>query len=250
MIVMNSDHSRLGFPLLLFGVVFAFFQVYPSFLKTPGFDLLTWGDLLDFFTPLGVMSCVYLIYIRVKRIHPLDQPPKKQRMAAKLLLAVGGLLYVDGHGLHLAANAVGRLVDGDSGQSIASSVYLLDEVISHYIWDSGVILIAWGLMLWSRRIPITDFSRPRLFLAVCGGILFGFAFFANGVEGQTVPLMLPAAGIGLLLALLYLIRAQRLRLYNPVAVFFITAFVVSLVLFGVWGILHPGFTQFSELGWI
>lgn len=247
---MNSDHSRLGFPLLVFGVMFAFFQVYPSFLKAPGFDLLTWGDLLDFFTPLAVMSCLYLLYIRVKRLHPLDQPQRKQRMAAKFLLAVGVLLYVDGHGLHLAANAIGRLVNGGSDQSLASSVYLLDEVVSHYIWDSGVILIAWGLLLWSRRIPITDFSRTRLYLAVCGGILFGVAFFANGVEGQTVPLMLPVSGIGFLLALLYLIRDQRLRLYNPVAVFFITAFVVSLLLFGIWGILHSGFTQFSELGWI
>ncbi len=238
---MKSDHSRLGFPLLLFGAVFAFFQVCPSFLKASGFDLLTWGDLLDLFTPLGVMSCLYLLYRRIKRLHPSGQLPHKQSFAAKLLLAFGGLLYVDGHGMHLAANAVGRLVYPGSDQGIASSVYLLDEVISHYIWDSGVILIAWGLLMWSRRAPIADFSQRRLTLAVCGGILFGFAFFANGVEGQTVPFMLPAAGVGFLIALLYLIRDQRLRLYNPVAAFFITAFAVSLLLFGIWGILHPGF---------
>ncbi len=247
---MKSDHSRLGIPLLLFGVVFAFFQVFPSFLKAPGFNLLTWGDLLDLFTPLGVMSSLYLLYSRIKQLHPFDQPPKKERIAAKLLLAVGGLLYVDGHGMHLAANAVGRLVYEGSDQRTASSVYLLDEVVSHYIWDSGVILIAWGLMRWARRVPVTDFSRRRLTLSVCGGILFGFAFFANGVEGQTVPFLLPASGIGFLVALLYLIRDQRLRLQNPVAAFFITAFAVSLLLFGIWGILYTGFPQFSELGWI
>jgi len=247
---MRNDYFRLGFPLFVFGLAFAAFQVLPAFLRSPFSGPLSHGELMDLFTPLAVMSALYLVYIRIKRLHPINLPSRFQKVAAKVFLAVGGLMYVDGHGIHLSSNAIGRLVYGKGDTGLASAVYFFDEVLSHYIWESGVILISLGLLLWSRRISITEPASSGKFFSVLGGILFGFAFFANGVEGQTVPLSLPAAGIGCLLAFLYLIRDRRLGLYNPVAVLFLAAYLVSAALFAFWAVLHPGFIQFSELGWI
>jgi len=247
---MRNDHSRLGFPLFVFGLVFAVFHVLPAFLRFPFYGPLSFGDLVDLFTPLTVMSALYLVYKRVKRLHPIDLPSRFQRVAAKALLAVGGLMYVDGHGIHLPSNAIGRLVYGKGDEGLISAVYYFDEILSHYIWETGVILISLGLLLWSRKVPVAEPSSSGRIFSALGGILFGFTFFANGVEGQTVPLSLPAAGIGCLLALLYLIRDRRLGLYNPVAFFFMVAYLVSAALFLLWAVLHPGFPQFSDLGWI
>ena len=109
---MRDDYSRLGFPLFVFGLAFAVFQVLPAFLRFPIYGPLSFGDLVDLFTPLAVMSALFLVYTRVKRLHPIDLPYRFHRVAAKAFLAVGGLMYVDCHGIHLPSNAIGRMVYG------------------------------------------------------------------------------------------------------------------------------------------
>jgi len=80
--------------------------------------------------------------------------------------------------------------------------------------------------------------------------VFGFAFFVEGIEGQSVVFTFPAAGAGFLLALFLYSRRQKEKGKYPFLLFFLGTFFLSLILFASWGISHSGFPQFSELGWI
>jgi hypothetical protein len=43
---------------------------------------------------------------------------------------------------------------------------------------------------------------------------------------------------------------RRHRVHNAAALFFLLGFLLSVLLLAYWGISHPGFPEFSELGWI
>jgi hypothetical protein len=42
-----------------------------------------------------------------------------------------------------------------------------------------VILISLGLLLWSRKIPVTEPSSKGKLYSVLGGLLFGFTQFSE-----------------------------------------------------------------------
>jgi len=240
----------IGFPLFIFGLVFAVFHIAPALLTNPTYGILTSGDAFDFLTPLALLSALAWVCIRIKGLHPLDPHRRFRRLSVLSLLALGALAYVDGHGMHLATNALGRLVYASQDQVVSGAVYFFDETLSHILNDSGVILISLGLLLWARRLPVFSLSRKELGWLLAGGLLFGFTFFANGVEGQTVPLTLPAAVLLLLFSLYTWLGARRLKRKNPVVLFFMTSFSLALILFLIWQILYPGLTEFSAVGWI
>ena len=60
---------------------------------------------------------------------------------------------------------------------------------------------------------------------------------------------LSAAGFLALLSLRSWLGDRRLSQKNPVAVYFMVAYGTALALFVTWGILYPGFPEFSALGW-
>jgi len=83
-----------------------------------------------------------------------------------------------------------------------------------------------------------------------GAAFYGFTFAANGIEGQTVVFVIPAALAGVVVS-----GGKRFKLFqdmetNPIRVFFLLAYILSLLLFVYWGIRYSGFPQFSELSWI
>jgi len=250
---MKEGRSDLSFWLFVFGFFFAFFHIMPAlltrFLALP----LTWGDALDFLTPFAVIPLAYVLYSHAKR--NLDSSPGQKSLArttaalAKIFLAIGALLYVDGHGLHLSSNSIARLLESMKESELYKATYLFDEVISHFMWDSGIFLISLGLILLAFKISLDRIDTKSAILLSLGAALYGFTFTVNGIEGQTVIFTFPAAGAGFLLALvLYLKRRQKSP--NLFLLFFIAAYFMSLILFAYWGISHPGFPEFSELGWI
>lgn len=247
---MRTDGSKLTYQLLLFGFLFAFFHIMPSFLKETVWSPLTSGEILDFLTPLFVIFSVYLLYVGIKYIQPVDLHYRGRRMLGKVILGLGCLLYVQGHGLHLSANAIANMLQHEPGTELYKAVYLLDEVISHLVWDGGVFLISLGLLLWSYKIPHQVLFPFQSVLLLLGAALFGFTFCVNAIEGQTIILSLPAAGLGFLLALGQYRQAKRAGEQNPVALFFWIAYLICLGLFLYWGLSQSGFPQFSELGWI
>lgn len=91
-----------------------------------------WIDWIDLATP-------YLIVLPVAlALRAAAAPPR-----CWVLFAVGAITYVEGHGIHLAANSIHHVTDADP-------VYLWDEVVGHYVWYAGALLMLVVLVLVHR----------------------------------------------------------------------------------------------------
>lgn len=253
-ILVKKDKDILCFWLLAYGFFYAYFHIMPPFLKTFLKSPLTWGDTLDFLTPFAVIPLAYILYSRAAKISRSLQPQQTTnralRILPKVLLAIGFLLFVDGHGLHLSANSIARLLHDMKESELYKATYLFDEIISHFMWDGGVFLISVALIIAAYRISFKSLTWKNFAFISLGAVFYGFAFTANGIEGQTVIFTFPGAGAGFLLALLLYFKRKKEGNQNPFLFFFMSGYLLSLVLFAYWGISRSGFLQFSELGWI
>ncbi len=248
---MKEKNINFSFWLFVFAFVYAFFHnlipLLTGFLKRP----LTWGDALDFLTPFAVLGVAYLIYSLVKKnFQSLNNSSRNQSLVAKIILFIGFILYIDGHGLHLSANSIARLLQNMEETEIYRAAYLFDEIISHLMWDGGVFLISSGFMILVIKLPFRPLSRSHLVLLFFGAAFYGFTFTVNGIEGQTVIFTFPAAFAGFLFSLVLYLKGRKQGLENPFLFFFASAYLLSVLLFSYWGITRSGFPQFSELGWI
>ncbi len=248
---MQEEKSIFCFFLFAFGFVYAFFHIMPVYLPAILREPLTYGDALDFLTPFFVIPLAYLLYFMAKRVLLSSYSfERNQGIVAKLLLALGFILYIDGHGLHLSSNSIARLLQNGTTAELFQSVYLYDEVISHFIWHSGVFLISLGLIVVAKNLPVESLNAGHVVLIISGALFYGFNFTVGGIEGQTVVLTLPAAFSGFLLAMFLYLRERKKGLKNPFFLFFSAAYFLSVLLFAYWGFTHSGFPQFSQLGWI
>ncbi len=251
---MRNENDNLCLWLFLYGVFLAFFHLLPPFLIRFFIWPLSWGDTLDFLTPFAVIPFACGLYFRLNRIsqsslNPMSSAPSLN-ILAKVILAVGLLSYVEGHGLHLSANSIARLLQGMEGTNVFKATYLFDEVISHFIWIVGLYLISLGLILLAWRLSFQPLIRKNLILLFAGAVLYGFTFTLEAIEGQTVIFAFPAAILGFVFALILYRGRKREKCRNPILLFFMGAYFLSLLLFLYWGISRSGFPQFSELGWI
>ncbi len=251
---MKEDKDILCFWLLAYGFFYACFHIMPPFLKTYFKSPLTWGDTLDFLTPFAVIPLAYILYSRaakiLRSIQPQQPSPRALRISPKVLLAIGFLLFVDSHGLHLSANSIARLLHNMKGSELYKAAYLFDEIISHFMLDGGVFLISVALIIAAYKISFKSLTWKKFVFLSLGAAFYGFAFTANGIEGQTVIFTFPAAGAGFLLTLLFYFHRKKEGNQNPFIFFFMSGYLLSLILFAYWGISRSGFPQFSELGWI
>ncbi len=248
---MGEKKIELSLWLFFLGLAYASLQVLPAFFQRFISRFMTLGDVIDFATPCVVIPVAYFVFSRISRIKSEEQPPSGFQMAAsKILLGAGFVLYVEGHGLHLSANSLARLIDKAQNPGLYHAAYLWDEIISHYVWDGGVFLIAIALIVASSRRPYKSLSVPSLVFISLGTILYGFTFAVNSIEGQTVVLGIPVAILGCAACIGLRWKNPQPERNNPVTLFFLVAFSVTLILFVYWGIRYSGFPQFSELGWI
>ncbi len=157
---------------------------------------------------------------------------------------------MEGHGLHLAANSIARLLKGMEGTNVFKATYLFDEVISHFIWIIGLYLISFGLILLAWRLSFQPLFQKSMVLLSAGAFLYGFTYTLEAIEGQTVIFAFPAAILGFLFSLILYRRRKRENSRNPILLFFMGAYLISILLFLGWGISQSGFPQFSELGWV
>lgn len=152
------------------------------------------------------------------------------------LFGAGAVLLVDGHGVHLAANSIDNVQPEGATGDVHDLTYLWDEHVGHYLWYSGVVLVALTLLLALRVRP--PFRGPWPYVL---GLLVALTHFDNDVEGQT-----PVLGIVAAVVLAGLGWRHRTTAARHVGV----AYAMSLVLFAVFGIWQGGFPEFSKLGWI
>ena len=187
------------------------------------------ADWVDLLTPFAILGCAAMVLVRAGASR--DQ---------WVLLGVGGITFTLGHGLHLAANSISNVADVVVAK--APIVHLWDEVVSHYIWYTGLFLVmvavAWALRDQEFRVGGIDVVVALLVAVTLvntyieGGVPWlGLAFLAAGVIGGLLwrpaavsRLLLVVGGVGLLL----------------------------LVGWGVYWLAADGswFPEFSELGWI
>ncbi len=251
---MRNQSDNLCLWLFFFGISLAFFHLLPPFLTQFFLWPLSGGDTLDFLTPFAVIPFAYGLYSRLNRIsqssYSLQSTARSSNILAKIILAVGFLSYVQGHGLHLAANSIARLLQGMEETNVFKATYLFDEVISHFIWIAGLYLISFSLILLAWRLSFQPLFRKSMVFVSAGAILYGFTYTLEAIEGQTVIFAFPAAILGFLIALILYRRAKRENSRNPILLFFMGAYLLSILLFSYWGISQSGFPQFSELGWV
>ncbi|HEB36848.1 MAG TPA: hypothetical protein ENI18_13580 [Candidatus Aminicenantes bacterium] len=113
-----------------------------------------------------------------------------------------------------------------------------------------IIVVVTTFCQGAYKISFKSLTWKNFVFLSLGAAFYGFAFTANGIEGQTVIFTFPAAGAGFLLALLFYFHRKKEGNQNPFIFFFMSGYFLSLILFAYWGISRSGFPQFSELGWI
>lgn len=148
----------------------------------------------------------------------------------------GGILYVDGHGMHLAANAI--RAEGLSGEA-EDVAYFWDEQLSHWELHAGLVLTVIAFCLAEAAAPTPVSARP--WTAVAAAAVLGATLFASTVEGGTWWLLPPVA---VLLGIWALARPR------PLLRACAAAFALAAVVLAGWVAWHGGVPEFSELGWI
>lgn len=132
-----------------------------------------WADWIDLLLPYAVVATAGLALLSA---------PRRAQIAG----VAGLVLYVQGHGIHLAANSIAERDPGDTA-------FLWDELVGHAIWYLGLYLVV-GALLVGRAVTSPP-GALRLILSAAVGI----TWCTNALGGHSVPL---AVGACLSLAVL------------------------------------------------
>ena len=107
------SYDRLALWLFIYASVYAFFHILPAFLNYEIKNLLMIADVFDILTPFVMIFVIYRIYlmllpqIRIDSSFPVNS-------VAVIILIFGGISFVEGHGMHLSANAIARHLTQDA----------------------------------------------------------------------------------------------------------------------------------------
>lgn len=172
-----------------------------------------WVDWIDLLTPYAVVGTA---------LAALAAAGTDRRGWWTALLGAGA--YVQGHGVHLAANSIGN-VRGD-----ARPVHLWDEVVGHWLWYAGAALLVVAL---ARAVPLRA-GPGALVLAVATGL----TWTTNALEGTTaVGSLAFAAGMS----------AVAARRRDGTGRLLLVAFGLSALLLAAYGLWQGGFPAPSDL---
>jgi hypothetical protein len=232
--------SRLNRLILVFSIAFALFFVGPPLLggQFGPYPLMKLGDVFDLLTPLILIPLYWLLY----QVGQDKRPSLREGLAFMVLAA----LWVEGQGMHLAANSIGHLLEEMTGSDAFILTAFYDEVLSHYLWHLGVVGLSALFLIRQWQNPFTG-ERSPLGLLVLAGIIHGLTFFVIVIEGGTALLGIPFALIVIVIALVW--GRDKLR-EQPLLLFFLISYIVAMLFFAGWGIYWGGLPEFSELGLI
>ncbi len=232
--------ARLERIPLAYAVAFVAFLVLPAALRTqapaPLPVGLYWQELVDLLTPVVLIPLSWLLCA-------LDDDEIPATPRDRILFLVLAALWVEGQGMHLAANSLNRNLDPNTAFGALAHFY--DEVLSHYTWHLGIVGI-WGLaIVRSLRSVAAGPARPsRAGFAAAG--LLGLAWWMVLIESGTAILDVPLTAAGLLLVVL---ARRRGRAVPPIAAILGAAAGVTIVLVAAWAIIWGGrLPQFTEVG--
>ena len=230
--------QRLARLILIFAILSAVFIIAPAFLNRQFalYPLIKEGDVLDLLTPL-VLIPLYWSLFNLSR----DRSPSQKEILAFLVLTG---LWVEGQGMHLAANSIGHLIQPSVSNEIKTLTHFYDEILSHYIWHFGIVGLSALLIYRQWKNPFFN-KRSELRLEIGAGIIYGFVYFIDVVESATTPLGVPFA-VGVVIFTLFW-GWQNLH-KQPILVFFLVTYFVASLLFLGWGLYWGGLPEFSKVG--
>jgi hypothetical protein len=234
--------DRLPAALLAYAIALAAFLLVPPYLKASvgppqAFTLQEAADLL---TPLVVIPLAWLVF-------DLAGGFGRRGLAAFLVIAA---LWVEGQGIHLAANAVGDAFPHDAAEAFYQTVpgdldLWLDETLSHWMWHGAWVAISILVLAAATRGPVVPPARTSVTAAVAG-LVHGATFFVVSVEGVTTQLGIPAS---ILLLAWGVLAGRRGLTRQPVVTFFLVTTVVALLGYLGWGALNNwSLPEFSKVG--
>jgi hypothetical protein len=236
--------SNLPTWLFLFAFAYAFMHVVPAFLTHDIKNHLTTGDLLNFFTPFVVIPVVWKLYFIIRA--NLQAVSDRTIKLAVIIILFSSILYINGQGMNLSANAIARHLVGMEQTPLYWLDYFFDERMGHIFWHLGILGISVGFLLIAANLQ----TIPISWLTLAGAPFYSFAYFTDAVEGQTVVLLFPSAMLILGGIVLHLKKQPNSLKQNPVMLFFLVGYVIAVTLFLIWWVWQGGFPQFSELGWV
>ncbi|WP_141968042.1 hypothetical protein [Actinomadura hallensis] len=178
-----------------------------------------WADWADILTPYAVLLTA------AAALHT-----GRADVRCWALYLVGAVTYVEGHGIHLAANSVGNDTPG------IPVVHLWDEVVGHYLWYAGTALVFAALARALAARP-----APPMRYALIPALVVAVTWTTNSLEGGT-------AVMGLVIAAAFTVWGVRARRHLGRTL--VPAFAPAVVALAVYGIWHRGFPEPTELGWI
>ena len=240
--VLARRGDRLPAALFAYAVALAALLLVPPYLKAsvgppPAFTLQEAADLL---TPLVVIPLVWLVF-------DLAGGFGRRGLIGFLVIAA---LWVEGQGIHLAANAIGDAFSHDAADAFYQTVpgdldLWLDETLSHWMWHVAWVAMSIVVLAAATRGPVVPPARTSVTAAVAG-IIHGVTFFVVSVEGVTTLLGIPAS----ILILAWSVLAGRRGLTRqPVVTFFIATMVVTILGYVGWGALNNWtLPEFSKVG--
>ena len=233
---------RLPAALLAYSIALAALLIVPPYLKASvgppeGFTLQEAADLL---TPVVVIPLAWLVF-------DLAGGLGRRGLVAFLVIAA---LWVEGQGIHLAANAIGDAFPHDAAEVFYGTVpgdldLWLDETLSHGMWHAAWVALSLLILAAATRSSVAPPDRTSA-IATVAGLVYGATFFLVSVEGVTTLLGIPAS----ILILAWCLVARRRGLARqPVVTFFLVASVVTLIGYAGWGALNDWtLPEFSKVG--
>ena len=229
---------RLARLTLIFAVAFAVLIIAPAFLSDSFvlYPLIKDGDVLDLFTPLVLIPLYWLLF----QIHERCPPSQKET----LIFLIFAVFWVQGQGIHLAANSIGHLTKAYSGSKIEQLTGFYDETLSHYIWHLGLVGLSALLIYRQWHHPFTK-HRSKLKLEIVAGVVHGFNYFIDVVESATGILGVPFAAGVVLFVLVW--GRQHIR-QQPILAFFFVSYGIACLFFLSWGLYWRGLPEFSQVG--
>ena len=168
----------------------------------------TLQEAADLLTPLVVIPLAWLVF---------DLAGGLGRRGLVAFLVIGAL-WVEGQGIHLAANAIGDAFPPGGAETFYQTVpgdldLWLDETLSHWMWHVAWVALS---VLGARRGDACAVPRRCAAsspTAAVAGLVHGATFFLVSVEGVTTLLGIPAS---ILILAWSLLAARRGLARRPV----------------------------------
>jgi len=236
--------NKKSLTTLIFAVLFAVFFLLLILFRIPFplYPLINYQDVFDLLTPLVLIPLYWVMFKYTNN--------GESNRAEEIIFMVLASLWVLGHGMHLAANAIDNLAEGLVRKQVIditntdtyALTYFLDEHLSHYLLHFGIAGLAVFLIFREWRYPASE--EITWWATILAGIISGITYFSVFDEGQTVRLGLPFTFI---VTVFTLIWGRKNAAQQPIYAFFFIACLTAFVLFAGWGLYWGGFPEILDV---